>query len=208
MPHYPINLNLAGKRCAVIGGGAVAERKAVTILKAGGEVLLISPKVTDRLLALAAKGALTWDKRPYQRGDIENFFLVICATDNAEINSLVAAEAKQKGALVNIIDDMRQSDFTVPAQVRRGNLLITVSTNGQSPAVAREIKKEISARYGEEYEIYLDLVSQIRCEMKEALPTPKDRELFWQKDLDQEALALIREGKTEEAKKKLVGYPV
>jgi precorrin-2 dehydrogenase/sirohydrochlorin ferrochelatase len=205
MHYYPINLNLNGKKCVIIGGGEVAERKAGTILSAGGEVFVISPNLTAELLAMAEKGMLVWQKRIYQTGDmnIEDFFAAVCATDNAEVNLSAAQEAKQKKILVDMADNMPMSDFTVPAHVRRGDLIIAVSTGGKSPAFAREIRKEISAAYGEEYGTYLELIAKMRSEMKNALPEPKDRETFWRHGLDREALSLLREGKTDEAKEKL-----
>jgi len=101
MHYYPVNLNLSGKKCVIIGGGKIAQRKAKTIIAAGGEVFLISPGITAELFALAENKKLVWLKRPYQEGDIEDFFLAICATNDAAINLLAAKEAKLKKILVD-----------------------------------------------------------------------------------------------------------
>jgi precorrin-2 dehydrogenase/sirohydrochlorin ferrochelatase len=205
MHHYPINLNLNGKKCVLIGGGAVAERKAKTMVAAGGEVLVISPELTAGLIALAEKETLVWVNRAYQAGDLDGFFLAVCATDDEAVNLLAAQEAKEKKILVDIVDKPLAADFTVPAQVRRGNLLLTVSTGGQSPALAREIKKELAALYGEEYGVYLELIAQMRLDLKKTLSDSKEREKFWQRALDEEILLFLRQGKIAEAKKILAG---
>jgi precorrin-2 dehydrogenase/sirohydrochlorin ferrochelatase len=205
MHKYPINLNLSRKKCAVIGGGAVAERKAKTMLAAGGEVLVISPEITPELSGLARNGNLSWVNRPYRAGDLDGFFLAVCATNDKNVNLLAAQEAKEKKILVDIVDNPLLADFTVPAQIRRGDLLLTVSTDGQSPALAREIKKELAVLYGEEYGVYLELVAQTRSELKKTLANPKEREQFWQRALDKEVLLFLRQGNLEEAKKILAG---
>ena len=151
MSVYPINLDLTGRNCAVIGGGAVAERKTNSLLEAGACVTIFSPELTKRLISLCESKKIVHVPRPYQSGDIENFFVVICATDNKVVNEAVAREAREKGSLVNVADAPELCDFTVPSTIVRGDLIITISTGGQSPALAKKLRLELESRYGPEY---------------------------------------------------------
>ena len=203
MELYPINLKLTGRRCAVIGGGAVAERKVRALLAAGAEVSVFSPALTSGLSDLQETGRLAWVMRAYQVGDLHNFFLVFCATNEPEINRQAAADAQAAGALVNIADAPDLSDFYVPAHVAQGDLLLTISTGGGSPALSRRLRQELAARYGPEYGYYLALIAKLRPEMKERLATAKEREKFWRETIDQETLDLLKEGKFSEAEERI-----
>lgn len=203
MTAYPINLDLTGRRCAVIGGGAVAERKIGDLLAAGANVSVISPTLTNTLSMLVDERKLIHIRRFYQSGDIENYFIVICATDNPEVNKNAAREAKSRGALVNVADNPGLCDFTIPSRVVRGDLLITVSTSGSSPAVAKKLRLELEQRYGPEYGHCLELIGRLRDELKHSLTNSKQRELFWQQAIDQQVLSLIQQGKLEEAEEKI-----
>ena len=203
MELYPINLKLTGRKCAVIGGGAVAERKVRALLAAGAEVSVFSPMLTAGLDELKQAGCLVWVPRTYKSGDLDHFFLVFCATNDSQINRQAAAEANAAGALVNIADAPDLSDFYVPAHVNHGELLLTVSTGGGSPALARKLKDELAAKYGPEYGRYLALVTKLRTEMKERLATSKERETFWREAIDQETLNLLKQGKFGEAEERM-----
>ena len=209
MRDYPINLKLTGKRCAVIGGGEVALRKIRGLLECGGQVLVISPNINKVLQILAEAGKITWLAKEYQRGDLTNFFLVICAADSKETNLLAAEEAKEAGALVDAADNQEVSDFSSPAQVRRGALLITVSTSGRSPAFARLIKEEIASAYGEEYGQYLELIAAERLKIRNEneFSSSQERGNFWRETLtlNKEILRLLRAGKFAEAQTRIRG---
>lgn len=199
MAVYPVNLDLTAKPCAVIGGGAVALRKTSALLLAGADVTVISPALAEPLAKLAEEKKIRYRAKAYGEGDLADFFLVICAADDAAANRAAARDAKAAGALVNIADRSFPSDFTVPAQVARGDLLITVSTGGQSPAVARQIRRELAERYGDEYGVFLRLAAKIRSEMRRALPDSKARERFWRRAMRARTLDLVRQGKLNEA---------
>ena len=203
MAVYPVNLDITGRKCAVIGGGGVAERKVGDLLAAGAAVTVISPALTPALDRLAEMRTITYIARSYEPGDIEDFFIVICATDNKVINAAAASEATANGSLVNVADNPGLCDFSVPAKVVRGDLVITVSTGGHSPAVARQIRLELEERYGPEYEVLLELVGAIRAEMKQTLPGSKDREFFWRQALDKSVLSLVEQGNLKEAEEKI-----
>lgn len=203
MPFYPVNLQMTGKRCAVIGGGAVAERKVGPLLKAGAVVTVFSPQVTDALSRLVQARQITHVDRPYRQGDLAGFFLAICATDDGAVNQAAAREAEARGMLLNVADAPELGNFSVPAQVVRGDLLLTVSTNGKSPALARLLRQDLEERYGEEYGLYLQLVAKIRTEMKTRLATAKEREQFWREHIDDEIMILLRQGKINEAEARI-----
>lgn len=204
MRYYPINLAIAGKRCVVVGGGAVAERKVATLLEAGAAVTVISPQLTPGLAGLAVSGKIDWRQRVWQTGDLLGFFVAICATNDEAVNAAAAAEAQQAGVLVNVVDTPALCDFTLPALVNRGDLLITVSTGGASPILARRIREQIEQLYGDNFGNYLAELTAIRQEMKHCLATPADREQFWRSALDAAALELVHQGKVGEAKEKIV----
>ncbi len=204
MAYYPVNLRLAGRECIVVGGGAVAERKAASLLAAGARVTVLSPAVTPALAELAAAGEIVHIPAAYHPGAIGSFFIAICATDDTAVNSQAAAEAKRAGALVNVADDPTASDFIVPACVARGDLLLTVSTGGKSPALAARLRRELEERYGPEYGQYLDLLARLRDEIKDNLATAAGRGEFWREALGGEILALLKAGKVREAEEKII----
>ena len=203
MSFYPVNLRLNGRKVAVLGGGAVAERKTLELLAAGAEVTLISPCLTQKLQCLAAEGALLHLKRAWRPGDGAGFFLLFCATDDMAVNRAAAEEARLLGALVNVADAPELCDFTIPGQVRRGDLLLTVSTGGKSPAFARHLRRELEERYGEAYGGYLELLGELRATVREKMATSKERQLFWRLALDEKMFELIRAGKFKEAEAKI-----
>jgi precorrin-2 dehydrogenase/sirohydrochlorin ferrochelatase len=203
VPFYPVNLHMEGRRCAVIGGGNVAERKVLSLLQAKAVVTIISPQITEKLQELARRGIVAYENRTYQPGDASGFFLLICAADDNRVNRRAAAEARATGALVNVVDAPELGSFTVPSQVSRGDLLFTVSTGGKSPALAKKLRRELEQKYGPEYEVYLELLTGIRDEIKNELPRAKDREAFWRQTIDQEILPLVRQGKIKEAEDKI-----
>lgn len=177
--YYPVFLNLKNKLCVVIGGGKVAERKVISLLKAGAKVKIISPEVTETLKKLIQTHNLQWEKRPYQEEDLKEAFLVIAATNSPEVQVRVFQEAEEKGIPCNVVDKPELCSFIVPSVVQRGDLLIAISTGGASPAVARRIREKLESLFGEEYTIYLRLMRKIREKVlaKNLSPEEKERKL-------------------------------
>lgn len=200
---YPVNLRLEGRRCMVVGGGSVAERKVESLLQAGALVTVISPDLTPVLKDRVVRAEIEWSQRGFAAGDLTDAFIVIGATNDSEVNRAVAAEARQRGALVNIVDTPALCDFTVPAQVQRGDLVLTVSTNGKSPVFSRRIREEMEELYGPEYGQFLILVSRLRADIKQKLAGSGERELFWREALDREIMNFLRQGMLEEAEERL-----
>lgn len=152
MPDYfPAFLDLRGRRCLVVGGGEIGERKTHALLDCGARVTIVSPSVTTRLAALAASGRLVHRARPFRRSDPRGCALAVAATGDPRVDRMVAAAARRWRALVNVVDRPQHCDFIVPAVLRRGELQIAVSTGGRSPAIAREIRRRLERFFGPEY---------------------------------------------------------
>lgn len=152
MPDYfPAFLDLRGRRCLVVGGGEIGERKTHALLDCGARVTIVSPSVTKRLAALAASGRLVHRARPFLRSDPRGCALAVAATGDPRVDRVVAAAARRWRALVNVVDRPQHCDFIVPAVLRRGELQIAVSTGGRSPAIAREIRRRLERFFGPEY---------------------------------------------------------
>lgn len=198
-----MNLQISNRSCIVVGGGSVAERKVIALLAAGACVTVLSPEVTQKLTELIQKKKVIHLARAYGENDVTGFFIVICATNNGAVNKLVAEEATKAGALVNVIDAPELGNFNVPSKIAHGDLLITVSTGGKSPALARQLGVELAQRYGPEYGTYLDLVAEARTKIKKNMQSSKEREIFWRQTIDQEVINLLKEGKIKEAEAKI-----
>ena len=176
MGYYPVFLDLDKARCLVIGGGTIAERKVEALLAAGGEVTLISPELTAALRALEAAGRLTVQQRPYQREDLDTVSLVIAATDDSTLQRQIAADAKQANILCNIVDQPASCSFIIPAVVQQGDLTIAVSTNGASPALAKNIRQDLAKQFGPEYAAALRLLRRIRERLMHEQCSARDRQ--------------------------------
>jgi precorrin-2 dehydrogenase/sirohydrochlorin ferrochelatase len=201
--YYPISLDVSGKRCVVVGGGEVALRKVNALLEHEAIVQVISPELCAELEDLYVSGRIMAAKRPYAEGDLAGAFVAIAATDDADINRNVAAEAEKLRVLVNAVDTPSLSNFIVPSHLRRGDLSIAVSTGGASPALARRIRERLEGEFGKEYETLLALAGQVRSELRRNGAAAAGGD--WQKALDIDALlALIREGKSDEARRRMM----
>ena len=157
MRYYPINLDIKGRRCLVVGGGAVGTRKVHTLLQCGADVTVISPQATNELSVLAEAGDIAMQKREYSSTDLEGIFLVIGATDDETLNRQVSADAQSRNLLCNIADRPAVCNFILPSIVHRGDLVITVSTSGKSPALAKKLRKALERQFGIEYADLLNL---------------------------------------------------
>ncbi len=159
---YPIFLDLSGRRCVVVGGWAVANRKARKLLQARAEVVVVSPEVRPELESVASEV----HRRPYREGDLEGAFLAFATTDSREANAAVAREAEERGVPVNVADEPTEGSFVLPSVLRRGRLQVAVSTGGASPVLAREVRDGLEGLFGPEW---AGLVEEVRAARREAL---------------------------------------
>ena len=181
MSFYPICLDLEARHCVVVGGGRVAERKVLGLLSCSAQVSVISPLLTEELQHQHARGTLQWIDREYQQGDLAGAFLVIAATDDEETQKQVYEEADANNLLLNVADVPHRCNFILPATARRGDLAISVSTAGKSPALARKIRMELEKRYGPEYRVLVNILGGIRPQvLASGLPQSENEELFKQ----------------------------
>ena len=187
---YPAFLDLTGKRCVLIGGGKVAERKAISLLRAGADVVVISPTLSSGLRTVKEKGRITHIPRPYEDGDIRSAFLIIAATDSEETNSQIAADAKKLDKLLNVVDTPSLCSFIVPSVLSRGLLTIAISTGGASPALAKEIRKELQRLYGPAFSRHLKVLRDTRSKALREITNKKERERF----LKEAAVKVLRSG--------------
>ena len=175
---YPLILtNLADARCVVVGGGAVAERKVAGLLEAAAHPLVISPTLTPALTAWHRSGVIAHLPRIYAPDDLDGAALVLAATNDPAVNRRVASDARQRGMLVNVASDPAAGSFHTVASVRRGDLLLTVSTGGHSPALAAAVRADLAARYGPEYAAALAAAAALRALPPDTLPAETRRAL-------------------------------
>ncbi|WP_263882138.1 bifunctional precorrin-2 dehydrogenase/sirohydrochlorin ferrochelatase [Paenibacillus sp. PSB04] len=195
--YLPVMLDCKGRCCAVVGGGAVAERKVNSLLAASADVTVISPEVTQGLRQLVMEGRIRWISREYAAGDLAGAFLVYAATSSPAVNGAVIDEAERMGALANAAGGSRTGSFISPSVLRRGRLVIAVSTSGAGPALAAEICDRLEEEYGPEYEEYLEWMYRMRSSIKRQVTRPETRQRLLMKAAELEVLDEIRKGTFE-----------
>jgi precorrin-2 dehydrogenase/sirohydrochlorin ferrochelatase len=181
---YPMMVDLTGKRCLVVGGGAVAERKVALLVECGAGVEVVSPRATARLTALAASGRIRLRRRPVRASDLPGAFLVVVATDDPQVNREVAERVKSAGRLVNVADDPAACSFLVPSVIRRGDLTIAISTGGGSPALAKKLRQRLEQIIGPEYEAFLAALRLLRERAREAIADPEERQAIYRRAVE------------------------
>lgn len=195
---YPANLVLHGRRCLVIGGGRVAAQKIQGLLEAGAEVDVIATELSDDVRSLSG---ITTDQRPYRVGDVAGYWLVIAATNDPETNQAVLADGDDHRVWVNSADDPANCSVLLPSRIRRGPLLVTFSTSGEAPAVAKWLRKAYEGEFGDEYVALIELVADERRRLQAEGRSTEG--MSWQNAIDSGTLDLIREGHLAEAKERL-----
>lgn len=200
---YAMMVDLKRRPCLVVGGGRVAERKAKSLIESGAHVKLVSPTATPRIREWAFAGEIDWLNRTYRKEDNDNQFLVIAATNDKNVNRQVHQAAILRKQWVNVADQPELCNFTVPATVRRGNLQIHISTNGACPAVTKKIRCELEEIYGGEYELYLDLMQEIRKIIQMKVTDNRLRYQLLKELVSEQWIRLCREEPTEARDKML-----
>ncbi len=195
-PFYIACLKLSARRCVVVGGGEVGLEKVEGLLACDGQVTLIAPAATAELARLADEGSIAWEQREYAGAeDLEGAFLVIAATADTDVNIAVYEDAERRAMLVNVVDVPPLCNFILPAIVRSGPLAIAISTAGASPALAKRMKREIQAQFGEDYARLALLLNEARGWAKATLPTYQERKDFFESIVGgaPDPLTLLRE---------------
>lgn len=203
MAFYPLYVDLEGKKCVVIGGGDVAERKVASLLECGAVVEVISPELTQGLRELAEGGVLSIKDRGYEPGDLEGATLAIVATDDNAVNKDVHREASENRIPVNVVDMPELCSFIVPSTIRRGDLIISISTSGSCPALAKSIRKQLQQVFGEEYADYCKVLKDFRSEVADTYEEPEERKRALERLIKSDAIDLIRAGKDRELEERV-----
>lgn len=184
----------------------MAEHKVRGLLEAGAAVVVVSEEVTEGVDDLTRSGAVELVRRAYAEGDLAGAVLAIAATDDAAVNAAVFAEGERARVLVNSVDDVEHCHFAVPAVLRRGDLTLTIATGGQAPALAKMLRRRLEAEVGPEYGDVVALVGEVRRSTK----AERGRLSFdawaqrWEQALDEEVVDLVRQGRTDDARRRLL----
>ncbi len=178
MSLFPIFLKLTGRPCVVIGAGHLAKSKIASLRAAEASVTVIAPEANEAIGELAATGEITLLRRPYQEGDLTGAFLVVAATNVPAVNRAVFAEATATGVLCNAVDDPPFCDFYFPSVVRRGDLQVAISTAGNSPALAQQLRKELNEQLPLDLGDWLADLGNLRREVVASEPLNEQRRLI------------------------------
>lgn len=203
MKYYPINLNINDKRCLVVGGGEVAERKVEKLLSAGAKVVVVSSRLTPKLSKLSREGLIENIARNYRKGDLQGAVLAFGATNDPKVNRRILQEAREEGVLLNSVDDPQNCDFTIPSMISQGDLLISISTGDKSPALSQKIRQELEESFGEEYGTMLNLLSAVRERLLGMSSDSEKNKVKFKKLINSNLLELIKDRKIEQIDKLL-----
>lgn len=194
MGYYPLFLDVTGRRCVVVGGGEVAARKVQGLLAAGAHVTVIAPAASPALAQLAAEGDVERLERAYRPGDLQGAVLAVAAAGDAAVNRAVWQEATALGIPVNVVDDPACSTFIAPAVVRRGSLVVAISTGGRCPALAAWLRRRMEALIGPEYGELTELLGSLRAQVTATFQEPARRRAVWERLLSDEMVQRLTEG--------------
>jgi len=197
--YYPILVDLRGKKVLVVGGGNVARRKIGSLLAHGAMVEVVAKELDPEVAAWAEKGLIKYSGQAFSESPLETFFMVIAATNDASFNRQVSRMAQEHGLLVNAVDQPSDCNFIVPSVLRRGDLVVAVSSSGKSPAFARKTREDLEQQFGEEIESFLILMGRLREKVAgHGRPQAHNKEIF-EKLIASPLLHAIREKDWDQA---------
>jgi precorrin-2 dehydrogenase / sirohydrochlorin ferrochelatase len=200
-PFYIACLRLTGRRCLVVGAGDIGLEKVEGLLACDADVTVVAPEATNsEIERLATEGSIAWERREFERADLERTFMAIAATNDTDVNIAVYEGAEERAMLVNVVDVPSLCNFILPAIVRTGPLAVAISTAGASPALAKRMKREISEMFGEAYAELAGILNDHRGWAKGTLPTYQDRKAFFEEIVngDPDPVELLRAGRRAE----------
>ena len=202
--YYPVYLNLRGRRCVIIGGGTVAEGKIARLLESGADICVVSPDATPGIRQFVADGAVRWEQRKYQRGDLEGAFIAIAATNVREVNRRIFEEAYERGVMLNAVDDPPNCSFIAPSIVQRGPVTLAISTGGVSPALARKLRESLQSSEALAWADLSSVMAVARSHLREVGLLASIAPQRWQCCITTELLAMVQDGRQAEATEKLL----
>ena len=192
--YYPVYLKLHGRTCLVVGGGSVAARKAASLLECGAKVRLVAPEVCEAVAQMERDGVIERIADVFRSEHMDGAALAIGSTDNNEVNRHVFEEAVKRNIPVNIVDQPALCSFIVPSVVRRGDLVIAISTSGKSPATAKRARKMLEGVFGDEWAVYLEMMGEAREQLLSSEADNAERERLFNKLADSPMLEKIKSG--------------
>ena len=193
MSYYPIFVDLKDQGVLVVGGGEVAERKIKNLLTHDCSIYIASPQLTDYLKELVDRGEVRLIDPDSLDESLDKVFMVIAATDDSALNSRIASKAKERGILINSVDQPRDCTFIMPSIVKAGDLQIAISTAGKSPALAKRIRQELESTFGPEYASFIELLGLLRTELISKGKPSSDNKIIFQRLVSSPLLELIKE---------------
>jgi len=183
-------LKLEGRKCLVVGAGKIGESKIRSLLIAHAQVRVVAPAVTAAVAAWDRAGVIIWEAREFHTDDLDSVFLVVAATSSTEVNDTVYRQAQQRQILCNVVDDPQRCDFYYPAVVRRGALQVAISTEGQSPALAQRLRRELERQLAPVYAGWLEWLGFARKQLFASPIDPEQRRQQLHKLASQESFSL------------------
>jgi precorrin-2 dehydrogenase/sirohydrochlorin ferrochelatase len=211
--YYPVFLDLRNKIVLVVGGGKVAERKILNLLRYGCRIHVVSLGLTSQLEKLVSEKKIQHIPEQSLNRAMSEAFMVIAATDDPAVNGQIASRAREQGLLVNAVDQPRDCNFIMPSIVRSGDLQLAISTGGKSPALAKRIRKELQALFGSEYGSFIELLGMLRAKVLAKSGTSSKNKSLFENLVNSDLLGLIRKGDIDGIRATLrstlgAGFPV
>jgi len=173
---YPVMLDVRNRRCLVVGGGNVAQRKAQGLVEEGAKVTLVAPEVVAPIGTMADEGRLSIERRGYEQGEASSYALVFAATDDREVNEMVYADANDAGVWVNVADVPDICSFHLPGRIRRGPLQLAIASSGKAPYVVRRLRQLLDRRFGAEWAEWVSAAGRFRDRVLGAGFSPSEQE--------------------------------
>lgn len=191
MPKLPVFLDVAGRRAVIVGGGAVAARKAAVLARAGAKIVVIAPELHSELRTMVEDGSVEWFEKKFERGDLPEALLVFAATNLASVNREVELEARTKNQLVSLADESGDSDFQLGAAIERGDITVSVATGGRSPALSRLVRDRIEQALTPQLARLAEILGDLRESAKRDLATDAERKRFFDAILQSDIEVLL-----------------
>ena len=203
MDLLPIFLNIKNKKCVVVGGGEVAFRKATLLLRAGANLHIVAPLVSDELRKLRVDRDCTITLKKIEEADLNDAVLVVAATDDLEINERVSVIASKLNIPVNVVDQPHLCSFIMPSIVDRSPIVVAISSGGTSPILTRKLKELNETMIPGRIDKLAELLGSFRGRVKNEIDDFSERIRFWENVLDSEIPELVYNGQDDEARSAL-----